>query len=239
MFHFGRIALSSPNIILIISAVVPALALLFFAYRFDRVEKESPGLLWSLVVTGVFSCLIALVLERIFGTVLDAVLPENSPAYPVVLYFGIVALSEEGAKYLLLRNKTWNSTEFNYRFDAVVYAVFVSLGFALWENITYVLHYRFSTALVRALTAIPGHAAFGVFMGAFYGLDRQEDRMGREKTSRLFRILSIACPALLHGTYDYIASTQGLAAGFVFFVLALFLSSFFLLRRGAREDRRI
>ena len=54
-----------------------------------------------------------------------------------------------------------------------VYAVFVSLGFALWENISYVLHFGFQTAIVRSLTAIPGHACFGVFMGAF--TDWQEE----------------------------------------------------------------
>ena len=71
-------------------------------------------------------------------------------AYNAIMYFGIVAFSEEGAKYFLLRRRTWHSAAFNCQFDGVVYAVFVALGFALWENISYVLMYGLSTALVRA-----------------------------------------------------------------------------------------
>ena len=98
------------------------------------------------------------------------------------MYFGVVAFSEEGAKYFLLKRRTWNSAAFNCQFDGVVYAVFVSLGFALWENISYVLMYGLSTALVRAVTAVPGHACFGVFMGVWYGLAKRLH--GRERTAR-------------------------------------------------------
>lgn len=94
-------------------------------------------------------------------------LPQSSTAYNVLLYFVVVALSEEGFKYLLLKKRTWYSSEFNCQFDGVVYAVFVALGFALWENISYVLMYGLGTAAVRAVTAVPGHACFGVFMGRF------------------------------------------------------------------------
>ena len=73
-------------------------------------------------------------------------------AYNAIMYFGIVAFSEEGAKYFLLRRRTWHSAAFNCQFDGVVYAVFVALGFALWENISYVLMYGLSTALVRAIS---------------------------------------------------------------------------------------
>ena len=90
--------------------------------------------------------------------------------YQIILYFVIVAIAEESSKYFFLKKRTWNNPEFNCQYDGVVYAVFVSLGFALWENINYVLSYGFSTAIVRAITAIPGHACFGVFMGVFLSL---------------------------------------------------------------------
>ena len=48
--------------------------------------------------------------------------------YQILLYFGVVACSEEGAKYFMLKRRTWNSPEFNCQFDGVVYGVFVSLG---------------------------------------------------------------------------------------------------------------
>ena len=228
----------SYNVFLIVAAVVPAFFLMIRAYRSDRLEKEPPSMLWSLALAGVFSALIALVVERILGRILDAAVPQGT-LYDVLLYFGVVAFGEEGAKYFMLRRRTWRSPEFNCQYDGVVYAVFVSLGFALWENISYVMHYGFSTALVRAVTAIPGHACFGVFMGVFYGLAKRRFNEGGAASSKALRILAVIVPALLHGTYDYIASTDGSIWGFIGFIAALFVVSFVLIGKMAKRDRYI
>ena len=141
------------NPILIAAAVIPAIVLLRFVYKEDRLDKESPGLLLSLVIFGILSTFAAIVTEQIGEAILGILLPQSSTAYNVLLYFVVVALSEEGFKYLLLKKRTWYSSEFNCQFDGVVYAVFVALGFALWENISYVLMYGLGTAAVRAVTA--------------------------------------------------------------------------------------
>ena len=130
------------NPILIAAAVIPAIVLLRFVYKEDRLDKESPGLLLSLVIFGILSTFAAIVTEQIGEAILGILLPQSSTAYNVLLYFVVVALSEEGFKYLLLKKRTWYSSEFNCQFDGVVYAVFVALGFALWENISYVLMYH-------------------------------------------------------------------------------------------------
>lgn len=167
------------NPILIAAAVIPAVFLLVHVYRADKLEKEPAPLLISLVLYGIAATFIALLLERFGSWLLGRYFPENSTPYNVLMYFGVVAFSEEGAKYFLLKRRTWNSAAFNCQFDGVVYAVFVSLGFALWENISYVLMYGLSTALVRAVTAVPGHACFGVFMGVWYGLAKRPARTGK------------------------------------------------------------
>ena len=175
------------NPILIAAAVIPAIVLLRFVYKEDRLDKESPGLLLSLVIFGILSTFAAIVTEQIGEAILGILLPQNSTAYNALLYFVVVALSEEGFKYLLLKKRTWYSGEFNCQFDGVVYAVFIALGFALWENISYVLMYGLGTAAIRAVTAVPGHACFGVFMGAFYGLAKRYDNFGDEYRSRRCR----------------------------------------------------
>ena len=157
------------------------------------------------------------------------------------MYFGIVAFSEECAKYVLLRRRTWYSGAFNCQFDGVVYAVFVSLGFALWENLSYVAMYGLGTALIRAVTAVPGHACFGVFMGVYYGRAKRYDNDGDYAASGLCRTLAVLMPALLHGTYDFIATMESGSGEWVFlvFVLVLFTVSMRLVRRGSRNDRYI
>lgn len=227
------------NPILAAAAVIPAVFLLVRVYRADRLEPEPTGLLLSLVLRGIVATLIALVLERAGGAALAQIWAVDSPAYNVWMYFGVVAFSEEGAKYLLLRRRTWNSDAFNCQFDGVVYAVFVSLGFALWENLSYVALYGFSTALVRAVTAVPGHACFGVFMGVFYGLARRYDNEGDARNASRCGRLALLIPAMLHGAYDYIATLARGEWAFVLFVLVLFAVSRRLVRAGARNDRYI
>jgi len=229
------------NPILIAAAVIPAIVLLIYVYKADKMDKEPPMMLLSLVLHGIIATSLAMFTERIGTRILDLTVPADSTLYNIILYFIIVACSEEGFKYLLLHNRTWNSLAFNCQFDAVVYAVFVSLGFALWENINYVVMYGFGTALIRAVTAVPGHACFGVFMGAFYGLAKRYDRYGQPGKSKFCLALSFVVPSVLHGCYDYIASIEYMHFAWIFvaFIIVLFVVSVILVKRLSRSDRYI
>ena len=238
MFYFMISSLLSYDFILLAAAVIPAIFLMVKVYRSDRLERESRYMLWTLVRSGIISSLIALVAERILSTLLG-VLVSDDRLYQILLYFVVVAFSEEGAKFFMLRKCSWNSREFNCQYDGVVYAVFVSLGFALWENISYVMHYGFSTALLRALTAIPGHTCFGVFMGVFYGIARKHENRENRERSRLCQTLAVVAPAILHGTYDYIASTQTGRGYFIGFIIVLFAISYGTIVRNSRQDKYI
>jgi len=234
--------LSNPNVLLIAAAVVPALVLLVYVYRKDHIEKEPNALLVRLLLWGILSTFLAVVSESIGAAALAFFLPgnEDNPAYGFWMFFVVVGLSEEGFKYLVLRWRTWNSDHFNCRFDGVVYAVFVSLGFALWENIGYVLMYGLGAALMRAITAVPGHASFGVFMGACYGLARQDENRGRHEQSVFWRWAAVLLPAVIHGCYDYIAIMKsGEGDGFLVFVALVFVAAAVLIRRLSRRDRFI
>lgn len=226
------------NSYLIAAAVVPAIFLLVQVNKADRLEKEPPKLLRTLVLQGVFSTFLALVTEIIGTGILDAIYPGGGLAYEIAMNFLVVGLSEEGFKYLLLKRNTWNNPNFNCQFDGVVYAVFVSLGFALWENIKYVHSYGMLTALVRAVTAVPGHACFGVFMGVYYGIAKRHDYAGEWGRSKLCRMAAVIVPVFLHGLYDFIAGQEGGGLGwtFVIFVAALFVASNTLVKRFSRKD---
>ena len=216
---------ANPRIWLIIIAVIPAIVLMRYVYRSDRLDRESPKLLFSLVLMGIISTLIAYVIERVtdgFGSMAIQCL--------------IIGLAEEGAKYLVLRYRTWREPEFNCQYDGVVYAVFVSLGFALWENISYVLSYGISTALLRAVTAVPGHACFGVFMGVWYGLAKRFDLAGDLKSRKTCLALCVILPALIHALYDYIAMTDVTEWVFIVFIAALFYVAFQIIKKASARD---
>ena len=229
------------NPILIAAAVIPAVVLLVRVYKADRLDKEPPGLLISLVLFGILSTFIALVAEHLGTRILSHFLVKDSTLYNLILYFVIVACSEEGAKYVLLKKRTWNSPHFNCQFDGVVYAVFVSLGFALWENLGYVAQNGLATAIVRAMSAVPGHACFGVFMGIFYGAAKRFDGMRKPMNSKRCRRLAMLFPVLMHGAYDFIATVPARSAGwfFVAFVLCMFAVALRLVKNAAASDQYI
>lgn len=226
------------NPVLIAAAVIPAVILLVRVEKADRLEKESPRLLVSLVLFGVASTAVAEILERIGITILDSIFNEASILYNALLYFGVVAFAEEGSKYFLLKRRTWNNPEFNCQFDGVVYSVFVSLGFALWENISYVAMFGLSAALIRAVTAVPGHACFGVFMGAWYGMAKRLEGTGELEGSKRMRTRALLIPAALHGFYDFAASSSSgvMSIVFIVFVILMFITAVRMVRRVSAND---
>ncbi|MBO4819097.1 MAG: PrsW family intramembrane metalloprotease [Firmicutes bacterium] len=226
------------NIILIVAAVVPAFFLLRFIYRHDRLERESFTMIRNLVLMGIVSTFIAVMCERLGMYVLSFFFSEPTVLYNLILYFLVVGLSEEASKYVVLRRATWNSPEFNCKFDGVVYAVTVSLGFALWENIEYVLMYGMTTAMVRAVTAVPGHACFGVFMGIWYGLAKRCELRGDTEAAQKCKRLCIIMPAVIHGCYDFIATLTNAFATIIFvvFVAGMFVVCYTVVKRLSAND---
>ena len=218
---------------LIAAAVIPPLILLYIIYRMDKVEREPTNLLVSLFLRGVIAMFPILIIELIGDKVIE-VFSWNEMLYLFFAYFIIPGFVEEGVKYQVTIRRTWNDPNFNYTFDAIVYAVFVSLGFAAVENIMYVLTSGFSTAVVRAIFSIPGHAMFGVVMGAGLAkakrLEVMGDPAGAEKAKNRAWILA----AVLHGFYDFLL--VGFTLAFYPYFVILVICVVRLLKRSARED---
>lgn len=77
MYYAYRPAVYQPNIILIAAAVIPAVLLLIYVYKTDRLEKEPASLLGALLLQGVISTALAAYAERIGAKALNAVFPMN------------------------------------------------------------------------------------------------------------------------------------------------------------------
>jgi RsiW-degrading membrane proteinase PrsW (M82 family) len=233
--------ISSILLIYICAAVLPAAVLMVYIYNADKVEKEPAYLLWRLVGGGVLAALVAMVLEYIGESVLSGFVDKGSPYYSIFLAFLVVAVAEEGMKLFFLYRRTWRDENFNYKFDGVVYAVFVSLGFAAFENITYVFNYGLSVAPSRALLAIPAHMGFAVFMGTFYGRAKVAEADGRYGAKTANLLFGYVSAIFLHGFYDASAMLQTSAAttAFMIFVVVMYVVVFSLIRHDAKSDMRI
>ena len=149
------------------------------------------------------------------------------PLFPGILnaaYHGFVvaAFTEESFKFLALFLLFWRTSIINEKFDGIVYATFISLGFAAVENVMYVMEFGVSTGISRALTAVPAHAVFGVTMGFYAGQARFYDKQKKELLRK-----AIGMPILLHGIYDFILMTgyDWLLIFWVGFVVFLYFSA--------------
>ena len=228
--------------ILLVLAVAPALLLLAYVYHLDKLEKESKRLVVKLLFLGALTVISAILLELVGTWLLGALgMEENTTLYNLLYCFLVVACSEEAGKYFMMKKATWKNREFNCLFDGIVYAVSVSLGFALIENIFYVIDGGISVAVTRALLSIPGHTMFAVYMGYFYGYakhcDNLEDRTGVKKNLRK----SFLAAVLLHGFYDFCLYEGSwiMVIIFLIFVVASDIVTFIGLRKFARNDRMI
>ena len=181
-----------------ISAILPVLLLLFFIYRKDKLNPEPLGkLIWTFLV-GCFCVVPAGLLETVI--IRFAPSPEYMPvANGLFDGFVVAGFSEELCKLLLLLLVIWRSHHFDEYFDGIVYAAFLSLGFACIENIGYVYQGGdpMSTALMRGVLAVPAHFLFAVTMGYYVSLAKFDPANRSGHLAKAFLL-----PMLLHGTYD-------------------------------------
>lgn len=221
---------------LIIISVLPVIIILLYIYRRDKYEKEPLGLLLKAFTGGIFSAIsVILLLMPLDGVFLPI---ENVFINAFVNAFAWAAIPEELLKFLFLYRIIWKNRNFNENYDGIVYAVFVSLGFACLENIFYVTQHGMSVGIMRAVLSVPAHALFGVIMGYYFSIARFSD------TSTVLNLTkSLLYAIVAHGFYDfiifwYVGSAAGnpLLALILMVVFIVFIV--FLWRIGFRKIRK-
>lgn len=226
-------------------AIVPAVALLIYIYRKDRLSHEP----WSQMLKGVEYGVVSACLAVLWGGLAEdcAVPPllsacESLPmAGQVYSAFATAAIPEESAKLLMLWLLLRRGRYFDEHFDGIVYAVCVGLGFAALENVLYVVGSEedwLSVGFSRAVFSVPGHFFFAVFMGYYYALVHfhVDDRR---------RLWSQVCvwlvPVLLHGAFDsflFISDAGYPLVSPLCYILFLALCAF-MYARGRRRIRQL
>lgn len=230
-------------------ALLPAIVLLVVIYFSDKKEKEPKGLLAGLFFAGMGTIISAIIIELVGELILEIAIPYDSVIKAFILAMIIVAPAEELGKYLVLRLITWKNKNFDYLFDGIVYSVFVSLGFALFENVGYVVSNGFATAILRMFTAVPGHTCFAVFMGFFYSKSKYAAISGNKAKSRTYNALAMIVPIVVHGLYDALlmmgqsSYDDGFQALMVIawlgMLIAMFVVSIVIVVRTSKRDYRI
>ncbi|HPB14040.1 MAG TPA: PrsW family glutamic-type intramembrane protease [Bacteroidales bacterium] len=181
---------------LLFISLAPIFIIAFYIYSRDIYEKEPLSYLLKALSIGAIIVLPVVFIEKQLSAPADKLEGISNAAW---IAFIVAGLTEEGMKYLAFLLFFWKSSNFNERFDGIVYAVYISLGFAGIENILYVFSGGYSVGIVRALTAVPAHALFGVVMGYYFGLAKFH-----QKFRGVYLMLAFFLPFVFHGLYDFL-----------------------------------
>ncbi len=194
--------------IIFITAVLPVVLLLIFIYRKDKINPEPLGKLLVTFFVGCFSVIPASIQE---GAISAAFEFENPVVSGIFTGYVVAGFSEEFWKLILLMLVIWKSRHFDEYFDGIVYAVYLSLGFACIENIMYVYSCEdpIATALMRGVLAVPAHFLFAVIMGYHLSLAKFD---APKRGKHIFHALLY--PMLMHGTYDALLMVSSGLAGY-------------------------
>ncbi len=230
---------------LFIVTLAPIFFLGLYIYHKDIYEKEPKKMLVKLFFSGVLSVIITVILTSVLQSLIPFFKAEdievlNYSLIELFIYVFIgVALIEELSKWIYVKVIAWKNKEFNYVYDAIVYAVFVALGFATIENVMYSLIY--STAhnvLLRAILSVPCHAFCGVFMGYFLGKAKLSKILGNQQY-KIQLFLSLSIPIIIHGVFDYLIYAYNLFNSFliifIIFIVFLYIISFICIKRTSKD----
>lgn len=186
---------------LIIGATLIPLFVAYLIYVKDKyLKSDGINVLLSFLL-GCFIIIPVLITQLLF----DRYFTNNQ----FLINYVQAGLIEESFKFIILfqfKNKISDC------YDGIKYAVLISLGFAMIENIGYSFKGEnggvggFEIIALRMFTAIPGHFIFGVCMGFLLSLSVKS--ITKLFVSRIYFLLSLMVPVILHGSYDYYISTS-------------------------------
>ncbi|HMD34865.1 MAG TPA: PrsW family intramembrane metalloprotease, partial [Vicinamibacterales bacterium] len=184
--------------------VVPSFLLLAY-FRARDLNPEPARMLWKTFAWGVAICIPVIPVEMAVGKIIA---PLTALPYEHGLAHAMLgaAVPEELFKFAVVVLFCMRSREFDEPMDGVVYGAVASLGFASLENLFYVAGdaHSLRVAILRAVTAVPGHAFMGAIMGYYAGQARFGGHGSRVANwARAFTI-----PVALHTLYDFPALTQ-------------------------------
>ena len=213
---------------LLFTIVPPILILLFFVLT-DRF-KEPKITIITVFFLGFLICLPAGILNQLSH---DFFFNGSDYSENLTGSFLGPAWAEELLKFSILYLIILKRDEFNEPMDGLVYGVVVSLGFATYENYTYVyewasivakeenydfLKFSYHVAKGRSYSAIPTHGLNGAVMGYYFGLYAFS---GNKK----YLVLSLILPYLFHGFYNFLGWPNMLIIIGILIVYSLVLHS--------------
>ena len=219
---------------LLLITILPSILIIIFFVNSDRFREPTSEIL-KVFFYGILITIPAYFLNSFFASILY----QTKLHHSLIGSFFTAAPIEEGLKLAVMYYLVFKMKDFNEPLDGIVYGVSASLGFATLENFyyVYVLSDTFNTsamslAALRAFSAIPAHAVFGIFMGYFfmkYAFIKKGDNL----------IFAFLVPFALHGCYNLFVYSNFLVAIILIIISWIIgLRLFSKLKKGQGKKRK-
>ncbi len=229
-------------LISVLASIIPVLIILAVIYNMSEVKKQPLWLLAILFLGGILSWVMVRYISRFLGNDIYKSQIKINEALGnkgfFLVSFGIIAIIEEMSKYIVITIMCFKNKYLKNPYDAIMYAVCISLGFAFVENIMYINNYGMGVAISRAIFSIPAHASFGIIMGYYLGVSKLCRDKGEANASALTRYSAFFIPLIFHGFYDFLLNfnTESIYIIFLIYVIIMYAFVILLLFRLNRVD---
>jgi RsiW-degrading membrane proteinase PrsW (M82 family) len=198
--------------IIVLLAFAPCVFWLWLIYMGDRYQPEPKGLIIRIFFLGFLVAIPAAYIETLlYPTALRGPSSVSSAAY---LAFVVAGITEECAKFLVVRGFVYNSRFFEEPADGLEYPAAAALGFASLENIAYLVNFGWQVILVRGLFSNLAHVLFS----SLWGYPLALSKLG--KISKVYVWVGLIAAIGAHGLFDFLFFTQ---SSFTFLVIPLFI----------------
>lgn len=164
--------------LLLFLAIFPVFVALAYVYSTDFFNKEPKFMLGKALFFGALLSVPLIIIET--PLILGSSLIPNPIFSAISVSFIGAAIPEEVGKFLVVYWLIWKSPHFDERYDGIVYAVFVSMGFAGVENILYIWGAAFANdpnginpiflSVTRAIFSVPLHFFCAVILGYYMSI---------------------------------------------------------------------
>jgi len=194
------------TLFLLLLSILPVAVITYKIIKWDNLKPEPYANLKQVFIYGMLYAFPVAIIETILKKFFESSGVTSVLIINLINAFIIAALCEEYGKMKIVLDKVYKNAVFDEHVDGIVYSVMASMGFALVENIMYILPNQngIFIGILRALTAVPMHAMATGIMGYYIGLSIFQKSF---KMREMYVLKGLLAAIFIHGVYDFAAFT--------------------------------
>jgi len=136
---------------LLLASIAPAIFIMFIVYKYDTIKEPL-----SMLVKAFFGGLLSIVITLIIVYPIADIKLASGAMQSFFDAYITAGIPEELSKWIIFYWLISKAKDFDQYYDGILYAIFISMGFALFENIMYVMEDGMGTAIVDLLFLFQG-----------------------------------------------------------------------------------